>query len=175
MDLDFTAVPFDLMEKFIDTLARLPNLRTLNLLSVSHRGPATAGLNRKCAKFPNIREMTICPEYPEFVKSCPNLESLNFGHGFTRDRSTAIDICGAGLKRVTGVDISMDPELCCEFVNPSPNLKQPLNDIDSDVVEYCPKLREIGLFDGPGVSPLDKQLRKFSHLTPPDSGEGKVH
>ena len=68
--------PKDLMNKFVDTLARLPNLRTLELLSVSRRGPVTAGLKRKCANFPSIREMAVNVTYPDFIRSCPNLEGL---------------------------------------------------------------------------------------------------
>ena len=65
------------MRRFIDTLTRLPNLRRLELLSVSHRGPITRALKRKSAKFPNIHEVLIDSKYPDFVISCPNLESIS--------------------------------------------------------------------------------------------------
>ena len=53
MDLRLKDAPDDLMDKFIDTLVRLPNLGTLELLNVSDGSPVTTVLERKCAKFPN--------------------------------------------------------------------------------------------------------------------------
>ena len=124
VDLKFKDAPKDLMKKFVDTLVRLPNLRTLELLSISHRSPVTAGLKRKCATFPNIREIIISPKYPDFVTSCPNLESLTFRYGFTPRSPVAIDLCGEGLKRVAGIDFSMDRWVSCELACISPVLKQ---------------------------------------------------
>ena len=78
VDLSFSDTPKDLMMKFVDALVRLPNLKTLDLWDVSHRSPVTRGLKRKCAEFPSIREKTIRSAYPDFIRSCPNLESLIF-------------------------------------------------------------------------------------------------
>ena len=105
VDLEFKSAPEDLMKKFVDTLLRLPNLRRLDLLSVSHRTRVTAALKPKRAIFPNIREMVVEDTYPDFIKSCPNLESLTFRQGFVDPAFRAIELYGAGLKRVTGVDI----------------------------------------------------------------------
>jgi len=113
------------MTKFVDVLARLPNLRTLELLDVSHRSPVTRGLKRKCAKFPNIREIIICSTYPDFIRSCPNLESLAFRHA-TPDDYNALSSYGAELKRVGGVDIS-SLDVGCESQNIPSNLTQSLN------------------------------------------------
>ena len=128
MDLSFKDAPKDLMTKFVDVLVRLPNLRTLELLDVSHRNPVTRGLKRKCAKFPNIREMTVCSAYPDFIRSCPNLESLTFRCGSPGDYN-ALSSYGAELKRVGGLHIS-SLEVECEFPNVPSNPRQ--------------------LFDGPG-------------------------
>jgi len=135
------------MKKFVDTLVRLPNLRTLELLSVSHRSPITTGLKRKCAQFPTIREMTVCSMYPDFIKSCPNLESLTFRRGFVLYSCTTISSYGAGLKRVGGVDIGRSLNVECEFQ------KAPFNPGQFTqwvcviaVVQGCPKLQEIALF-----------------------------
>ena len=111
MDLSFKDAPNDLMTKFVDVLVRLPNLRTLELLGVSHRSPVTRGLKRKCAKFPNIREMIVCSTYPDFIRSCPNLESLTFRHGSPEDHN-ALSSYGAELKRVGGVDFSISDVEC---------------------------------------------------------------
>jgi len=119
VDLAFRDAPKDLMKKFVDTLLRLPNLRTLELLGISHRSPVAAGLKRKCATFPNIREMIISPKYPDFVMSCPNLESLTFRHGFTSRSSVAINLCGAGLTRIAGIDFSRDRWVSCELPSTS--------------------------------------------------------
>jgi len=113
------------MSKFVDVLVRLPNLRTLELLSVSHRGPVTRGLKRKCAKFPNIREMVICSTYPDFIRSCPNLESLTFRRGSPKDRN-ALRSYGGELKRVGGLNIfNSDAE--CEFPEVPSHPSQSLN------------------------------------------------
>ena len=131
MDLRFKDAPRDLMKKFVDTLIRLPNLRTLDLLSVSHRSPVTVALKRKCAKFPNIRELTVSRKYPDFVKSCPNLESLTFRYGLGPRSRMAIDLCGAGLKRFVGLDFFRNYGVQGEFVKTSPNLERLLNRIVS--------------------------------------------
>ena len=48
-------------DKVHRALTRLPNLRILELLDVTHRSPITRGLKLERAKFPNIREMSACP------------------------------------------------------------------------------------------------------------------
>ena len=114
MDLSFKDAPKDLMTKFVDTLVRLPNLRTLELLNISDRKPVTRGLNRKCAQFPSIREMTVCITYSNFVKNCPNLESLTFRRNFTQSLCKTIGSHGAELKRVGGLCITFGPGVECE-------------------------------------------------------------
>ena len=122
MDLSFKDAPKDLMTKFVDVLVRLPNLRVLDLLDVTHRSPVTRGLKRKCARFPNIREMTVCSTYPDFIRSCPNLESLTFRRGSPGD-SNALSSYGAELKRLGGVGIYRSWDVECEFPNFPSNLK----------------------------------------------------
>lgn len=104
VDLQFKHAPKDLMKKFVDTLVRLPNLRRLELLDVSHRSPITVGLKRKRASFPNIREILVNCTYPDFIKSCPNLESMSFRRGLDECGCRAMESYGTGLKRVTGVE-----------------------------------------------------------------------
>ena len=125
MDLSFKNAPKDLMTIFVDALVRLPNLRTLELLYVSHRSPVTRGLKRKCAKFPSIREMTVCILYPDFIRSCPNLESLTFSYGFGKNSSDALNSYGAGLKRVrldTPIGLGTEGEFSEEPSDPRPLL-----------------------------------------------------
>ena len=115
MDLDFKHAPKDLMKKFVDALVRLPNLRVLELLDISHRSPVTRGLKRKCAIFPTIREMTVCHAYPDFIRSCPNLECLTLGPDFAQCPFPTLSPYGAGLKRVKGVDMTYSSSVECEF------------------------------------------------------------
>ena len=115
------------MKKFIDTLLQLPNLRCLGVLGVTHRTPVTAALKRKCAIFPNVREMVVEHTYPDFIKSCPNLESLRFRRDLDDCASRAIQLYGGGLKRITGVVAHVHPEHIAV------------------IVQSCPKLQEIGL------------------------------
>ena len=114
------------MTKFVDTLVRLPNLRTLELLGVSHRSPVTRGLKRKCAQFPSIREMTVCCVYPDFIKSCPNLESLVFKGPFMGSYKDIGPYC-ARLKRVGGVDIAPGSNVECELLNVPSDRKKSFN------------------------------------------------
>jgi len=150
VDLYFEGAPSDLMKKFVETLLRLPNLRTLELMSVSRRGPVTARLKRKNAKFPNIREVVVDYMYPDFIRSCPNIESLTFrsGSGLGSRSSAAIRSYGAGLKRVAGVDFG-------------------LPDAVRFVVQGCPKLQEIGLFGDAyfGSNRVFQHLRRAKHLS----------
>lgn len=131
MDLYFGGAPNDLMKKFVETLLRLPNLRTLELLSVSRRGPVTARLKRKNAKFPNIREVVVDFMYPDFIRSCPNLESLTFrsGYGLGLRCSGTIESYGAGLRRVAGIDSTLPHTLRCELTNTLSNPERLLNEI----------------------------------------------
>ena len=127
MDLSFNDAPKDLMTKFVDVLVRLPNLRTLELLHVTHRGPVTRALKRKCAQFPSIREMTVCTICPDFIKTCPNLESLTFRHGFGRVAADALSLYGAGLRRVKGVMTHYSWSMECESLRVPPSPRQLFN------------------------------------------------
>jgi len=119
------------MIKFVDVLVRLPSLRTLELLDVTHRTPVTRGLKLKCAKFPNIREMTVCSTYPDFIRSCPNLESLTFRRGLVEDSPKALRSYGAELRRVGGVEILRSSDVECEFLKLPSDPKRPLNGPES--------------------------------------------
>ena len=116
---------------FIDVLVRLPNLRTLELVNITRRTPVTKELKRKCARFPSIREMTVCSKYPDFIRACPNLESLTFRHCFARNSSTTLSSYGAELKRVCGVDIFIALDVECEFRGVSSDPRQSLNGSES--------------------------------------------
>ena len=145
MNLAFKGAPDNLMTKFVDVLVRLPNLRTLHLLAISHRDPVTRGLRRKCAKFPNIREMTVCSIYPDFIKNCPNLESLTFRNGFLLYSRAIISSHGAGLKRVRGIPFEPSSNVECKFSKLTFKPRQKLNTPVVAVVQACPELQEISL------------------------------
>ena len=104
-----------LTKKFVDTLLRLPNLRRLELLSASYRSPVSSALKHKRATFPSVREMLVGDSYPEFIQSCPNLESLTIGHHLDTHTCRAIQSYGAGLKRVTGIDFRVGPDRFGKF------------------------------------------------------------
>lgn len=112
------------MRKFIDTLLRLPNLRRLNLLGVTHRSPVTAALEHEWAIFPNIREMVVDRSCPDFIKSCPNLESLTFRCDLDDRACGTIELYGGGLKRVTGIGLYAQPDHIAVVVQSSPKLQE---------------------------------------------------
>ena len=151
------------MTKFVDVLVRLPNLRTLNLLDISHRGPVTKGLKRKCAKFPNIREMTICPSYCGFIECCPNLESLTFKDDLMQYTQITISSHGAGLKRVGGVDFMPVLNVECGFSKLTFEPRQKLNVSVVAVVRACPSLQEISLRGSTYVRPPCQRRLRSAH------------
>ena len=137
------------MSKFVNVLVRLPNLRTLELLGVTRRTPVTKELKRKCASFPSIREMTVCSKYPDFIRACPNLESLTFRHCLVRNSSTALSSYGAELKRVRGVgtfiamDVECEPRKCLPIrcnhsVDPSHRCGAELPETSRDLAFWWP-------------------------------------
>ena len=93
------------MTKFIDCLVRLPNLKTLEILSVGSRAPISKALNRKHARFPSIQELRITHACHRFIRNCPNLESLILTDGFDIHSPHTIRSHGMGLKRVAGVSV----------------------------------------------------------------------
>ena len=103
VQLSFLHAPKDLMTKFVDCLARLPNLKTLEILSVSSRAPISKALQHKYAVFPSIRELRITPVCHNFIRNCPNLEHLTFTSGVTARVPATIHSHGKRLKRVAGV------------------------------------------------------------------------
>ncbi|KAF9782926.1 hypothetical protein BJ322DRAFT_182478 [Thelephora terrestris] len=54
VDLSFFHAPEELVTKFVDCLVRLPNLKTLEILSAGSRAPISKALKRKYAVFPSI-------------------------------------------------------------------------------------------------------------------------
>jgi len=90
------------MTKFVDCLVRLPNLRTLDILSATNIDPVTKGFGRKCARFPSIRELAIHNELVKFVGSFPNVESIEvieYSHG----SAEVLGLHGKGLKKLKRV------------------------------------------------------------------------
>ena len=105
VELPFSIAPEDLMTKFIDCLVRLPNLKTLEILSVSSRAPISKALRRKYAIFPSIRILRITHACHHFIRNCPNLEDLTFTTGLDTHAPTTIRSHGKGLRRIAGVDV----------------------------------------------------------------------
>ena len=110
------------MTKFVDCLVRLPNLKTLEILRVSSRGPVSKALKRKYARFPSIRELRITHACHHFIRNCPNLENLIFTNGLDMHSPASIRSHGGGLKRIAGVDIYSVGNVYCEFGNKSSSL-----------------------------------------------------
>jgi len=93
------------MTIFVDCLVQLPNLKALEILSVSSRAPISKALKRKYAVFPSIRELRITNACHHFIRNCPNLENLTFTSGFDTHAPVTVNSHGKGLKRVAGVDV----------------------------------------------------------------------
>ena len=110
------------MEKFVDCLVRLPNLRALDILSASTPGPISKALKRKHVILPSIRQLRIVQACHYFIRKCPNLEDLTFVTGLDTDASSTVCSYGRGLERIAGVNIHSSKSLTGELVSGSSSL-----------------------------------------------------
>lgn len=117
------------MTKFVDCLVRLPNLKTLEILSASSRAPISKALKRKHAIFPSIRELRITQACHHFIRNCPNLEDLTFVTGLDIHACATVRSHGKGLERVAGVNVYGWWGLHGELVNKSSNLDKFSNEV----------------------------------------------
>jgi len=92
------------MIKFLDCLVWLPNLKTLEILSIGLNAYPSRNLRRR-ARFPSIRELRITSLFHRFVRKCPNLESLTLTDGRYTYSPVPIGPYCRKLKRVGGVNI----------------------------------------------------------------------
>ena len=94
------------MIEFAECLAQLPNLKTLEILSVdSQTRPISKAFRHKRVTLPSIRELRIVPACHDFIKNCPNLEELIFTRPTDTDALSAILSRGEGLKRLAGMSL----------------------------------------------------------------------
>jgi hypothetical protein len=110
------------MTKFVDCLVRLPNLKTLEILSVSSRAPISKALKRKYARFSSIRELRITCACHHLIRNCPNLETLIFMTGIDTHTPATLRSHGKGLKRVAGIGVYDRRGVCGELTNKSSSL-----------------------------------------------------
>jgi len=101
-DVWFVGVKADLATVFVDCLAQLPNLRTLEIPIVNRVNTVKQELKRECAQFPSIRELWICDELVEFVGNCQNLESVTVVGASLRS-AEILHFRGKRLRHVAGV------------------------------------------------------------------------
>ena len=94
------------MIKFVECIAQLPNLKTLEIVRADYPGPISPALRQKHAIFPSIRELRITPKCYQFIRNCPNLETLTFTRPMTIPSSTVLLSYGKGLNRVAGLNVS---------------------------------------------------------------------
>jgi len=116
IELFFSRAPEDLMEKIVNCLVGLPNLKTLEILHVSSRALVSKALRRKYAVFPSIRVLRITNACHHFIRNCPNLEDLTFTAGLDKHASKTLRSHGQGLKRIAGVG-GLSQSLSGELVN----------------------------------------------------------
>ena len=143
------------MTKFVDCLVQLPNLKVLEILSVSSRAHISKALRQKRARFPSIRELRITHECHLFIKDCPNLEILTLTDGFGLYSPITVRSHGRGLRHIAGVNVytsglGMDGELVIKLFNLSGHLGRHM----TAIARGCPNLREIGIVGRARVSTL---------------------
>ena len=88
------------MTKFLGCLALLPNLKTLDIFSVNSN-EVLLGLNRKSAKFRNIREFGVNWPAVGLVWRCPNVETITIRGRWKRP--VLPKSCGERLKKLKRV------------------------------------------------------------------------
>jgi hypothetical protein len=118
--LHLSLAPEDLITRFVNCLVRLPNLRTLEILSAGPRTPISKALKRKYATFPSIRELRITPACHHFIKNCPNLDSLTFTRSLDMHAPATVISHGKGLRRIMGVPVQRWRGMHGKFLNKSP-------------------------------------------------------
>lgn len=164
VDLRLIHATKDFMTVFIDCLVLLPNLTTLDVFIVDDISHAISGLERKCARFPNIRELWAHGVSVVFVRSCPNVESVTTTGIYPQGVEV---LCTHGkklkrLKRVAGVpkEYIQQGELSDTFYMGYLFTESTV----MEVVRVWPDLREIGIKDTigtvrtPVVSPQRREL-----------------
>lgn len=139
------------MTIFIDCLVRLPNLTTLDVFNIDDVGRVVRGLERKCARFPNIRELWVDGASVVFVRSCPNVESVT-ATGLYLPNVGLLCTHGNNLKRlrrVAGVpkEYIHQGELS-DTLSPGCLFTQATA---IEVAQVWPDLREIGIKDTIGI------------------------
>ena len=147
MDLCLTEATKDLMTIFIDCLVRLPNLITLDVFNTSDISRVACGLERTCARFPNIRELWVHGVSVVFIESCPNVESVTTTGVYPLNIEF---LCAHGkklkrLKRVAGIPkeyVHQGEPRGTSFPG-CPFTKV----IAMEVVQVWPGLQEIGIKD----------------------------
>ena len=76
MEPRFNDDPEDSIRKFIECLARLPNLKVLEIFPSSSDYSIERELKRRCAQFTSIRELRVEDSLMKFIRNCPNVESI---------------------------------------------------------------------------------------------------
>lgn len=154
------------MTEFVNCLVRLPNLKTLEILSASSRAPISKALRRKHAIFPSIRELRISQACHHFIRNCPNLENLTFTSVLDTHAPTTVQSHGKGLRRIAGVDVYSSRSLHGELVKKSdPVYGFSKRKWITAVGWGCPDLQEIGIVGSIRVSiPLDDGKNVYSRL-----------
>ena len=111
--------PPDLMNKFIDCLVRLPNLKTLEILDIDPGDAIPRALKRELATFtlPSVRELRILPECHHLVENCPNLESLIFTRPADERAHSTVLSHGQGLRCIAGMSLYRERDLNSESLN----------------------------------------------------------
>ena len=100
MDLKPGSAPEDLMAKFIECLALLPNLKTLEVFSTVRAGVPPGGFGQKSTWSRAIRELTIDGTTMELVGRCPNVESVTVRRMLSSGGATLLGSYGKGLKKL---------------------------------------------------------------------------
>ena len=100
-DLWFCDAPRGLTAKFVNCLAQLPNLRTLEVFG--SYTPDMRGFKRNPAQFPSVRELVIDNGTAEFIKRCPNVETIISPKPLSSIGATILNSEGRKLKRLKRV------------------------------------------------------------------------
>ena len=108
VDLDFRSAPHDLMTKFIDCLALLPNLKALEVFRASPIDPFLRELGWESARFPSVCDLVVEDATATLVGCCPNVESVVVTNGLYSDDPATLNLRGKRLeklKRFVGVSV----------------------------------------------------------------------
>ena len=148
VDLRFEGAPRGLTTKFLNCLAQLPNLRTMEAFGTGGATSVIRGFERNPVQFPGVCELVIGDDTAEFIGRCPNVETIISPRPLSSIGATILNSEGRKLKKLKRVvGVAEDSVQLGELDDTSELGVPAYRRHDMQVTQGCPDLQEIGISD----------------------------